>query len=192
MAMIFGGTSGFLGNRRLLLRSAIMLVLAIIIFIAFFSNRFTSAGLWVIVAVAAVFMVGMRVVGSLEKKESRFDNGIIGERTISRELEKLPDQYVVFRGLLVNDHQDIDCTVVGPTGVFAVEVKSHKGTIGFDGERLMRNGRPFEKDFFHETMSEAVGLRGLLDRTAKLDIFVEPIIVFSSNAATVRLGPGKT
>jgi hypothetical protein len=97
----------------------------------------------------------------------------------------------VFRGIKVRDYLDIDCTVVGPTGIFAIEVKGHRGLVGFNGQQLTRNSRLFEKDFLLQAMSEAVGLRELIRSTAKVDVFVEPIIVFSDQYASVKLGPEK-
>jgi len=191
MTVVFGGTNRFLGKKRLLLVLGLLLLLAAVFCLSYYAPSFSSFGLWGAAGALLALMVAIKAVGVIERKNARLGGGIYGEAVVSRELRRLPDGYAVFRGLLVNEHQDIDCAVIGPNGVFAVEVKSHKGTIGFDGEQLTRNGRRFEKDFFRETMSEAVGLRALLARAAKLDIFVEPVIVFSSTAAAVRLGPDK-
>ena len=191
MAVVFGGTNSYLARKRLLLVSSLLLLVAAIFVLSYYAPSFSSFGLWGAAGVLLALVLAVKAVGVIERKNARLGGGIFGEAVVSRELRRLPDGYAVFRGLMVNEHQDIDCAVIGPNGIFAIEVKSHKGTIGFDGEHLTRNGRWFEKDFFRETMSEAVGLRSLLARAAKLDIFVEPVIVFSSHAAAVRLGPGK-
>ncbi len=191
MAVVFGGTNGYLARRRGLLAFSLLVLLAAIFALFYYAPSFSSFGLWGAVGVLLALAAATKAVGFIERKNARLGGGIFGEAVVSRELGRLPDGFVVFRGLMVNEHQDIDCAVVAPNGVFAVEVKSHKGAIGFDGEHLTRNGRWFEKDFFRETMSEAVGLRALIARAAKLDVFVEPVIVFSSQAATVRLGTGK-
>jgi len=191
MAIVFGGQSRFLANkRRIFLWIGLLLLLGLFV-LSFNSKIFSGLGLWGSVIFLAISYTAIKMSNIFERHYGRLDNGIFGEGVIANELKKLPDGYVVFRGLKIGEHQDIDCAVAGPNGVFAVEVKSHKGKIGYDGQRLTRNGRWFEKDFFHETMAEAVGLRALMARTAKLDIFVEPIIVFSSNAALVQLGSQK-
>jgi hypothetical protein len=54
---------------------------------------------------------------------------------------------------------------------------------------LTRNGRRLEKDFFRETMAEATGIRGMIERGTMIDVFVEPVIVFS--IANITLGTQK-
>jgi hypothetical protein len=66
--------------------------------------------------------------------------GVDGEVQIARMLEELED-----RGYRVEEHIDIgfgdvDLVVVGPTGVFAIEVKNWAGTARQLDGRLWRNG----------------------------------------------------
>jgi Nuclease-related domain len=189
MAVIFGVESSYLEKKRWLL-----LLTAAAVIIALFGSslvvpRLASYGLWTVVGIMVIIVVGEDVLKLVEQRFNRVRSGMLGEDVIVREIKKLPDGFAVFRGLKVGEHQDIDCAVVGPAGVFAVEAKSHKGQIGFDGQELTRNGRRLEKDFFRETMAEATGLRGLIESGAKIDVFVEPVIVFSR--ANVTLGPEK-
>jgi Nuclease-related domain len=189
MVVIFGGESGYLEKKRWLLLLAALAVVVAFIALVLVVPRLASFGLWVVAGIMIIIIVGEDFLKLVEQRFNRVDNGMSGEDAVVRELKKLPDGFVVFRGLKVGEHQDIDCAVIGPTGVFAVEVKSHRGRVGFNGRELTRDGRVFEKDFFRETMAEATGLRGLIERGAGIDVFVEPIIVFSR--ADVALGSEK-
>lgn len=164
-----------------------LLILSIVA-ISFFGSTITKAGYVGSVVVIVLMGIILSLVEKRKKIVDRWVNGIEGEGQIVDELKKLPDNYVVIRGLKVKEHLDVDCTVVGPTGVFAVEIKSHKGKIGFDGRELTRNGRRFEKDFLRQATAEAFGLRDKIRNLAKIDLYVEAIVVFSNKYASVRLG----
>lgn len=117
----------------------------------------------------------------------KFLRGRKGEAVIWYELRKLPNTYSVFQDVKINDHSgNIDFVVVGPTGIFAIEVKSHKGVIGFNGDKLIKNGYPFEedKDFIKQSSFEAMSLYEYLGQKN----FVTPILAFSSSFARVRFG----
>jgi len=164
------------------------LLLLPIVAISFFGSTITKAGYVGSVVVIGLMGIILSLVEKRKKSVDRWVNGIEGEGQVVEELEKLPDNYVALRGLKVKEHLDVDCTVVGPTGVFAVEVKSHKGKIGFDGQGLTRNGRRFKKDFLRQTTAEALGLRDKIRNLAKIELYVEAIVVFSNKYASVRLG----
>lgn len=147
------------------------------------------------VSVVVFCLLFFKIVDILINKQEKgyfgANNSLRGEKEIYFELKnKLLDEFTVFQGLQINGNKwDIDFIVVGPTGIFTVEVKSHKGKIDFNGEELTHNGSPFkEKDILKQALSEAMELHGyILDRTDQ-DIFVSPIIVFSDSGAFVKLG----
>lgn len=115
---------------------------------------------------------------------SSFLNGIKGENDIAVLLkDALSDEFTIFCDVIIDPrHGNIDYVVVGPTGIFTLEVKSHRGQINFDGQRLTRNNLPLEKDFLHQAMGQAISLHGFLQQKLGADIFVKPVIVFSSYA----------
>ncbi len=107
-----------------------------------------------------------------------------GETKVRYILSKLPNNYVVFINAKVLPPYNIDFIVLGPTGLFAIEVKSHNGQISFDGSRLLKNGKPFkEKDPLAQAMSEALALREKV--CAK---FCYPVLVFSNGGVKLRFG----
>lgn len=89
----------------------------------------------------------------------RYRNGQTGEEKIRHILQTLSDAYMVFENIVLPEQKsNIDFVVVGPSGVCAVEVKSHKGNMTFEGNQLLRDGKPFEKDVLRQAKGEAISL----------------------------------
>lgn len=124
----------------------------------------------------------------LRQEAKRADRGAKAEETISAILKELPEDYSV-----LNDLQrvagDIDHIVVGPTGLFVIETKAHGGKITVDGETLLVNGHPAEKDFINQVWRNAFFIRDLVKNVHGLEIKVQPIVVFSN--AFVSMKPVK-
>ena len=188
MAIVFGKRSSYLWNKAWGAMGVFALLLLLIVVISFLGPVITKLGYVGLVVVIGLMGIFLSLFEKRKKIVDRWVNGIEGEGEIVEELKKLPDNYVVIRGLKVKEHLDVDCTVVGPNGVFAIEVKSHKGKIEFDGQVLTRNGRRFEKDFLRQVTAEAFGLRDKIRNLAKIDLYVEAVLVFSNKYASVNLG----
>jgi len=188
MAIVFGKRSSYLWNKAWGAITLIALLLLPLVLISVFGRYVAEVGYVGLFVVVALMLIVLTVIESRKKFIYRLAGGMEGEEQIVDELKKLPDEYVVIRGLKVKERMDVDCTVVGPTGVYAVEVKSHKGRIEFNGQALTRNGQRFQKDFIKQVSSEAVLLREKIRHLAKLDLFVEAILVFSSKYASVHFG----
>ena len=63
---------------------------------------------------------------------SRYKAGLDGEERVQNLVSELPDSYVGITNAKVcyqNKSSELDMVVVGPTGIFVIEVKNHKGTI---------------------------------------------------------------
>ena len=60
-------------------------------------------------------------------------SGARGERMALKRVARLPDTYRVFNNVLVPSSRgrprELDCVVVGPNGIFVIEVKANKGEI---------------------------------------------------------------
>lgn len=93
-----------------------------------------------------------------EADRARRDAGLLAEREVAASLMDLQQLgYILLRNLSHRAFGDIDLCLVGPGGVYVVEVKSHRGAVTGDpytGE-LLRDGEPFEKDF-HEQVGRQV------------------------------------
>jgi hypothetical protein len=118
-----------------------------------------------------------------------FKSGMRGEDTVWKELHKLSDQYTVFEDLhLPGRKENIDFMVVGPTGVYFIEVKNHFGNVSYNGQQLTRDGKLFERDFLKTALNQTMNLHNYLISTCNIDVFINPIIVFSHPFARVHFG----
>src|SRR5262249_2868785 len=66
--------------------------------------------------------------------------------------EELPNDWLIEPNLRVPGCGDVDVFVTSPTRKFyAIEIKSHRTNVVFDGDVLRRgDGKPFEKDFLFQ------------------------------------------
>ena len=111
-----------------------------------------------------------------------FENGQKGEYAVCDELEKLPEEYSIFRNIKFEGCGDIDLVVCGPTGIFAIEVKSHKGNFYYNAksQTLERNHKFLEKNFIGQAKAGVLSLKICLAKEEKLkDLFVDAVLVFS-------------
>jgi hypothetical protein len=125
------------------------------------------------------------------KRTKNFSSGLIGENDRSDELKHLPEGYILLNYGLDTGKGNIDKIVIGPTGVWTLEVKSHSGEISFDGQHLLRNNLPLEKDFLSQAYAEAKTLEEIIKSKTNLSINVQPVLVFSNKFAKVRFGLSK-
>jgi len=99
--------------------------------------------------------------------DSRNDQGAVGEWEVKELLLSLPDTFSIFQNVPVRKNLDIDFIVLGPTGLFAIEVKSHR--------RL--NAWQWSK-FVNQTISETISLKKLLKKS-NFTLYIHPILVFT-------------
>ncbi len=145
-----------------------------------------AAGLFFAWLVARVFMPwasGLVVLGVLfvffklfsEDKEMQDavyakSKGYVRERTVGAVLAQLPDSFQVFNDIDL-DGENADHVVVGPTGVFSVEVKHYKGQVKARPNGLYVNGYRQDR-IVRQAWRQAHKLR------ARLGVEVEPVLVF--------------
>ena len=152
-----------------------------------YSSKFLSK--YSLITEFSVIAFVLVIFGLLWKRTDRFMSGFVGESDIDREFTKIGSSFVYFQDGLDTVRGNIDKIVVGPTGVWTLEVKSHFGNVSFDSQMLLKNGIPFEKDFLKQAYAEAMVLQDLLKSNLGIDIPVQPAVVFSR--LRVRLGLDK-
>lgn len=169
-------------TRNILIGSVGLILLAVLIIYSSGLAK-SSPAVWAIVVIPLLILVSL-----IKRRTDNFASGLIGENDIDKELKSLGSDYICVTGGLDTGHGNIDKIVIGPTGVWILEVKSHKGNITFEGESLLRDGKPLEKNFLGQTYAEAMTLQELIKSKLNLDIRVQPVIVFANKYANVRLG----
>lgn len=137
--------------------------------------------------IALIF--GLLITGGLTFIElGKFMRGFNGEVDIKVILSRLPSEYHRFYDLNLVNRGNIDAVVVGPSGIWTIEVKSHKGKITFENDHLLIKGHQPEKDFLKQTYAESMALKDLLIGKLGYDIKVNPVLAFSSNKAYLKFG----
>lgn len=143
----------------------------------------------VIVSLGTLLIIAKPFSEVFERKSDRFFLGRSGEKVIKQELAKLSNDYSVFADVYIGTNKgNIDFVVVGPSGIYIVEVKSHKGSIDFNGFDLTRNGRRFEKNIINQVHGQTFALRNYLKEKTGKDLYINSVLVFSSKYAKMRFG----
>lgn len=133
-------------------------------------------------------LVLLKVLFVLALEVTRWWRGIEGEEIVESEASWLPEKFEILENLTINGHGDVDMVIVGPTGIWMIEVKSHSGRIDFNGEELTRNGEVLEKNFLKQAWAEAYAVRDTLKENLKREFTVQPVVVFSSSDAQMNFG----
>lgn len=133
------------------------------------------------VAIHAI-VIGILLVWAWKKiKDAQVRmQGAGGELGVRMTLRGLDDRFRVLGSVVIGKKGDIDFVVVGPTGVWVVEVKSHKGRIRAEGSILLRDGKPFDKNFIRQVWGATYALKDALKDRFPGKVFIQPIVVFSS------------
>ena len=140
--------------------------------------------MWTILAIIAVAVACWRGRVAFLKARS-LNLGIIGEVAVGQFLEEhlRPNGCQVLHDIPA-DGFNIDHVVIGPTGVFTVETKTHskpaKGcsSVKFDGKTVSVNGFKPDRDPVVQAKAQAGWLFDLLERSTGRRIFVQPVVIY--------------
>lgn len=191
MAIIFGKPSKYLKGMAAIHTVAAFLYAVIGLYTVWSvvsknqAQLLDPVGLFVILIVFGPLLVfSYRQYKKHDYGSTSFLKGLRGEGSVSSLLkDALNDNYSVYCDVVIDPKfGNIDYAVIGPTGLFTIEVKSHRGEIGFNGKQITKNGQLFEKDILGQSMGQAISLHDFLLEKLKVDIFVKPVIVFSGYA----------
>jgi len=81
---------------------------------------------------------------------------------------------------------DVDHVLACSKGVFTMETKGYSGSVSADGDRLLRNNRPFDPDPIRQALSEASMVQGSLEAGGLSGVRTEPLIVFPKGRVRIR------
>lgn len=121
------------------------------------------------------------------KVSDQFHRGRKGEGVIYYALKKLDDNFVVFCDVVINKTQ-IDYVVVCKSGIYAIEVKSHRGEITYANNELFINKSRLRQDFLRQAKTEAAKLKDYIFAQLGIEHWVQPVIVFSNKKTTLKFG----
>ena len=144
---------------------------------------------------AAMVIVSVRIYHWAEAMGDKADRlpdraipwkqGEMAEESVGGLLEALPKNYFVMNDF-VTKKGTIDYIMVGPKGILTIETKNHKGVVTKDGEKLLRDGDPFEKDFIKQALEQSYVVRDLLSVKGVCVLRPQPVIVFTDADVQVK------
>lgn len=142
---------------------------------------------------------GRRKTNKEDPTEKRFRRGIAAEKFVAKFLAKLPTkEYKVFNDVRAR-YGNIDHVVIRKDGaVYLLETKSHQGKVTWGGNKLLLNGKPFEKDFIVQINRNIKWLRELIKKQTGINTWIVAVLVFpnvliysANNKRVLRLRPVK-
>jgi hypothetical protein len=112
-----------------------------------------------------------------KKGKERLQAGLAAEMMVHEMLlRELPPTWSIEANIQIPSCGDVDLFVTSADkNYYAIEIKSHRAEVLFDGQALRRaDGRRFEKDFLNQAMKAALGLRSM-----RRLLFVNSLLVFT-------------
>jgi len=127
------------------------------------------------------------------RKYRIYGGGWEGEKRVIKLLgSKLSDDYIVLNDLYLREGGgDIDHVVLGPNGIFVLETKNWNGNISCNGDFWQRSGKQnFKGSPSQQVKRNVATIRHIIDSSQAskgLNTYVEGIVVFTNNYATLHL-----
>ncbi|MGL1904072.1 MAG: NERD domain-containing protein [Fibrobacterales bacterium] len=137
--------------------------------------------------IAFAIIVAAKIIRPQDKKQRKKAAYVppATESDVKDEFTKLPEEFTVYRNLLL-EGEKIEYTIVGPNGLFVAEIKDHNGSVSNDGNRLkLNNDKPpfdFTKDIWTHLYTLKEHLEGVLENSP----YIRPILCFSAAYVKVR------
>jgi len=173
-----------------------LMLLVAVLFFAFYPRitpyvtRHPLAGIGILFAIILVMRVvfeSLGTAGAKAKRETkRAGRGARAEERMGNLFDSLSDDYLVLNDV-VSGHGNIDHLILSRTkGVFVIETKSHHGRVTADGNGLLLNGHPPEKDFINQTLGNSLWLKEWIRQNVRVDAWVSGVVVFTNAFVEVR------
>jgi len=153
----------------------------------------------IVVVVGSTVLIGLligaafnRIIDRLDKQIDEHRRGQEGEeKVIQLILQVLDGNWRVFRNInLPGRKGDLDIVVVGPPGVWVLEVKNFQGKFrNIGGNWEYRNGRAWRPTFVNpskQAVNNAYRLKNFL-KADRLNVFVESAIVWANQDSSLSV-----
>ena len=145
-----------------------------------------------------VYLISLAVVGVKANNHCSAINilraGLKGETALKQTLSSLSDDFVAFYNVPINNSGDIDCILVGPKGVFAIEIKNHKGTIiysenGWKQIKTGQGGNQYQGKMANPGKQLLTNMHKFKTFLAEnnIHVWIQPVLVFTNPEAAIVL-----
>lgn len=150
-------------ERRVTVYSCLTYFFIVLACFTVFNQPFKST-FWLAVLLLACSRYSFLLLRETTRLKARLQAGITAEASVLEMLvRELPPTWSIEANIEVPSCGDVDVFVTSPNkNYFALEIKSHRTEVLFDGRNLRRgNGDFFEKDFLKQALRAAIGLRNM-------------------------------
>lgn len=117
------------------------------------------------------------------KKLHYLDKGLTGENSVRKVLKNLPSSYSTLYDVVLDKHGNIDAVVIGNNGIWVIEVKNHKDTAIINDQYLL--------EALKQPKYGAKRIHDHILNTLKLDIYVQPVMVYANPKTRLNFGFNK-
>lgn len=149
---------------------------------------------FLLVAVGVFFLSYGKLIGrtdAFEKQRENWRKGARGEALVGALLADLPGSFVVFNDVRFR-FGNIDHLAIGPTGIFALEVKTCRGIVTSDAAgELLFNGKQ-EDSVVSKLTRAAMDLNQRIKALTSDEFFVHGLVVFSHARVEANWGTTRT
>jgi hypothetical protein len=174
-------------NRRTSARIFALIGIAAIILIAALllnAKAFGISGIGMLVLLVLMrFVIPDLAESQISRKvkaEKRAIRGAKAEENIGEILDDLSEDYVVLHDI-DSPYGNIDHIVISKhSGIFLLETKSHRGRVEVQNDRLLVNGKPPERNFIGQALSNSYWLREEICKVIGEKPWITPIVVFTN------------
>jgi hypothetical protein len=113
-----------------------------------------------------------------------------GELETAKMLALLPASFTVVNDLAFAGF-NVDHVVIGPTGVWGIETKSHPGLVEEHADSVWLNGRPMYRDPRRQARGGAAAIAELLERETGVRYWIEALVCFPQATVTANGHPAE-
>ncbi len=138
-----------------------------------------------IVTLAIMFFIAFKIMNSflnqnksdVARNDKTWGKGLEAEDMVGKSLLALLPEYKIIEDFNTG-RGNIDVIVIGPTGLFVIEVKAMKGVVSYRNGQLAIDGRVFEKDYIVQTEAEKYWLSNTLKQYLNIDYKITGLLLF--------------
>jgi hypothetical protein len=159
-----------------------------LVLLSFFLGNITDSLAWkiadvILLSVATGFAIIL--METFAKERAGYKKGDMGERRVWEVLRKLYPEFAFFKHILSEARDiDVDFLVIGPNGLFAIEVKEVTGKITYSPSSQKININGSRQNYLAQVRHEAAYVQEKIG--SRFDIaFVRPVLVFTAPGSRV-------
>ena len=120
--------------------------------------------------------------------------GLEGEKALRKALKRmLPDEYTAFFNIIPEGGREIDCLLIGPSGVYVFEAKHSKGEISLNENGWRQIKGRGKNAYYKNPGSPSRQIRGAVGglkrylRNKEIDVWIEAVLVFTHPEAALSI-----